>query len=1141
MTRRALLSLLLTGLVALPAEADARLRLNPLEQCTVQVLNRTVKVDATGRWELTGVPAGGGQVRVRLHCSDGLVQRTAQSAPFVIQPNVLNAIAELEFSEPQPGPKALVATPSATLFTDAGQLGQLVVTGVYPDGGTKDLSLAASGTSYLTTNPAVLVVDPDGGLVAQASGVVVITATNEGVSVAAVLQVQAGPDTDEDGLPDDWENAVGLDPEDPTDALADNDSDNLVNLEEFGLGTDPFLADTDGDTLPDGEEASEGKDGWVTSPVLADTDGDLVSDSLELATGTNPTDPDSVDFGAVLVGLEPSADSVLLVINPLVGEATVQVGVMGLAIDGTGIPLTDHPSTTWTTADPAVAIPGAVPGEIVGTQNGQTTITVAFDTLEASIATAVQTFNPVGLSNLPLGCEAHGVALAGDRVAVACDDGDLKVVSIAPPVAPQITATVEVAPELRDVAVAGSVAWVAARTAGLKAVDLGAVGGPTVIGQTGASMPGDAQAVAIEGGLAVVALGASGHLRMVDISLPTLPQPMGQVGLAHGVFDVALSGNLAVGALLSQGVRVVDVSVPAAPVHIGTVYGEDFPGSAKAVAMSPEWVFIATGQDGLAVVDLSDPTTPEVVLSTTGPGEFMLLDVALQGTLLFGADVFRVNSVPILQVVQPLSPVFASLIEFAAFDDDNGFAIDANSTMVALLAGHSVPNELYIGQYDKLVDSSGVPPTCVITAPISPSTHIEGQLVSVQIQSVDDVHVQSVQVVFDGVPVTSTASPPYIAQLQMPLGVTDPGHLIEASALDLGGNVGECAPVYVTVAPDPGTTVQGAVIEEPCPAGSNDPCPPIPVPDAIVQVVGHPELEATTAVDGTFLIGGVPSANPILLMVTGELSTGFTALDIHGSFVPVPDAITDVGDLLLKSKAAQSIGAGLLSRPVAFRTDLFDAHPHGVVGAGLVSRAIGFHTTLYDAHPHVAVGAGLLSRAVGFHTTLFDAHPFETVGAGLLSRAVGFRTDLYGGALDTEIGAGLLSRPFAFITDLMDVPPPSTVATGLTSRPYGFYAQPHVLSVSPATASIAASPLALTVEGVGLYDASAAALVDAQGAPLAGATITILDTSADGRTLSATLTLGALTPSTTAIVVVTALDGATIDWSTGTNSLEVVP
>ena len=137
--------------------------------------------------------------------------------------------------------------------------------------------------------------------------------------------------------------------------------------------------------------------------------------------------------------------------------------------------------------------------------------------------------------------------------------------------------------------------------------------------------------------------------------------------------------------------------------------------------------------------------------------------------------------------------------------------------------------------------------------------------------------------------------------------------------------------------------------------------------------------------------------------------------------------------------------------------------------------------------------------------------------------------------------AGLLSRPFAFITDLMDVPPPSTVATGLTSRPYGFYAQPHVLSVSPATASIAASPLALTVEGVGLYDASAAALVDAQGAPLAGATITILDTSADGRTLSATLTLGALTPSTTAIVVVTALDGATIDWSTGTNSLEVVP
>jgi len=50
-------------------------------------------------------------------------------------------------------------------------------------------------------------------------------------------------DTDGDGLPDDWENDNGLNPNDPNDGAADPDADGLSNLDEFGLGTDPNVYD----------------------------------------------------------------------------------------------------------------------------------------------------------------------------------------------------------------------------------------------------------------------------------------------------------------------------------------------------------------------------------------------------------------------------------------------------------------------------------------------------------------------------------------------------------------------------------------------------------------------------------------------------------------------------------------------------------------------------------------------------------------------------------------------------------------------------------------------------------------------------------------------------------------------------------
>ncbi len=107
-------------------------------------------------------------------------------------------------------------------------------------------------------------------------------------------------DEDNDFLYDLWEknmfNSLSYYPH------KDADEDELTNLQEFNMDTDPLDADSDNDKLWDGYEVHITR----TDPNTADTDGDGYSDGREKTDRTDPLDPTSVP--EVIIVLNRNAD-----------------------------------------------------------------------------------------------------------------------------------------------------------------------------------------------------------------------------------------------------------------------------------------------------------------------------------------------------------------------------------------------------------------------------------------------------------------------------------------------------------------------------------------------------------------------------------------------------------------------------------------------------------------------------------------------------------------------------------------------------------------------------------------------------------------------------------------------------------------
>ena len=808
---------------------------------------------------LPNIPANFGQVKARATCVRNGVTTSGESAFFTIPANGAVNLPSIVLNSTTQIPTSLALTPPTPTLTAVGQTTQLTVTATYPDNSTRDVTAGSTGTNYITSNPAIATVNANGLVTAVTSGTVVIQATNDGsTGIIRANVVLSNVDSDGDGIPDDVENNLGLDPHNPVDAQEDFDRDGLTNLQEFQLGTNIRVFDTDGDGIGDG---------------------------LEVQTGSNPLDPNSFNLAQTLQSIQVAPASVVLIVNTIIGEDSQQLTVTGRLIDGNSINLTSRSrGTNYNSSNLAVANFGAVDGVVFAGSDGTATVTVSNSGFAAAVPVNVSSFVPAALSFISIPGFANNVDIAGDFAYVAAGSTGLQVVDVTDRRAPRIVGSLDTTGNANDVKVVGNIAYVADGSAGLRIIDVTNPANPSLL--SALDTPGEANDVVVVGNRAYVADGPTG-LQIIDVSDPLAPHLLASFdtpGVAKGV-DVR--GNVAVIADGNSGIRTVDVSNPSSPVGLGSLATTD----AQDVTVDGNTAYVANFTGSLITVDISTPATPQLLAMTSQSLGGILMDVAKAGDFIFGADQFFVNGVPIVNVTNPANPVVRARLDFPD-RDDNGTGIAVDNVFVYLSADRSLQgngvngdSRLYIGQYLALEDTKGVAPKVRITSPLTGSTVIEGETISVAVQATDDVQVASVNFLVNGVVAFTDSGAPYEFNVTVP---ASPSSLtLGATAVDLGGNLAVATNVQINVIADPLTTVRGRVLGENL----------MPLDGASVSVLGR---NGSTGADGSFSISNVPTAQGNLIVLANFSPPSGPPLT--GTSVPTPPVrggTTNVGDIVV--------------------------------------------------------------------------------------------------------------------------------------------------------------------------------------------------------------------------------------------------
>ncbi len=284
------------------------------------------------------------------------------------------------------------------------------------------------------------------------------------------------------------------------------------------------------------------------------------------------------------------------------------------------------------------------------------------------------------IANVPNAGFANRLHLDGTELYVADLSGGVRIYDLADPENPVFLTEVVTAPNTQDVAIADATLY-----------SVNANNSGTGLGLFDVTDPADPQPLSffdtnnqtfgldIMGDLCVLANGFGG-LRTVDVADPLAPALLGDLFIGANCNDVLAVGNVAFAVSFGGGMLSVDISDPTSMATIQ----QQLWGFLNALDITDDLAWVADGQAGLRVVDISDPAdlTSLVTFAIGGQPRDVVRSRVGSPYVYLADDFYGLRQV---EVSDPANPVLLGSYPSA----DRGMGVDAKDGLVVLAAGET--------------------------------------------------------------------------------------------------------------------------------------------------------------------------------------------------------------------------------------------------------------------------------------------------------------------------------------------------------------------------------------------------------------------------------------------------------------------
>ncbi len=257
------------------------------------------------------------------------------------------------------------------------------------------------------------------------------------------------------------------------------------------------------------------------------------------------------------------------------------------------------------------------PGRVMGKPKAQTGVSgVWFDISES------QTSPRAICNNLP---EAWDVAIAGNYALTCIYTPSIFVHDIRNRQWRQI-ASVDLPSNAENIIVRENLAYVAAHEAGFAVIDIANPESPRILSILDAKI--DCDAIALIGDSAALYGHHENQIVMVDIADPAAPRILGTCTLpvAFNGGEMEASGEF-VYATTKSGLAIVRISDPSNPSLIKII---EFGAVAHDVILRDRYAFVAAGEGGVRVLDISDPFAPNEAGYFEASTDFLPVAIAVE-------------------------------------------------------------------------------------------------------------------------------------------------------------------------------------------------------------------------------------------------------------------------------------------------------------------------------------------------------------------------------------------------------------------------------------------------------------------------------------------------------------------------------